>query len=134
MPALTETFTIDVTGESGEKYPGVFKAKPRLTPRDVLLQDQYRRELLGPKSDQPISPDARILSDVFSKIWVHLVDAPLWWKEKGNGIDIVDQEPAGAVYKEILRIEQEAVDKVVKKGEEAAAVLRPAEPAPAKAP
>lgn len=134
MPAIAETFTIDVTGPSGAKYPGVFKAKARLTHRDSLVQDQFKRELLGPNSDRPIDNDAKAVADVFSKIWVHLVDAPLWWKEAGNGIDLIDNEPVTAVYKEILRIEKEAFEKVLKKGEDAAAALKPSEPAPIKVP
>lgn len=119
MPAITEQFSIDVTGESGQKYPGIFKAKPRLSHRDALLQDQFRRDLLGPKADQPVAGGAQAVADVFSKIWVHLTEAPLWWREAGNGIDLIDEAPVAAVYKEILRIEREAIEKVLKKGEEA---------------
>lgn len=119
MAVVTEQFTID----AGPAYPGVFKMKVRLTHRDVLVQDQFRRELLGPSKGET-SPGATAVADVFSKLWVHILESPLWWKEAGNGIELVDEAPVAAVYKEVLRIEQEAVDKVKAAGTAAVPVLK----------
>lgn len=119
MAAVTEQFTID----AGPQYPGLFKMKVRLTHRDILVQDQFRRELLGPGRGEP-SPGAQAVADVFSKLWVHIVEAPLWWKEAGNGIELADEDPVAAVYKEVLRIEKEAVDKVKVAGAAAIPVLK----------
>jgi hypothetical protein len=118
-------FTVDVKGEkTGESYPGVFKARPRLSHLDTLKMDQLRRDLLGPKPELA-SPDAQNVASAFSKIWAHLVGpGPRWWQESGQGINLVDEDPVAAVYSNILRIEKEAQDAVVKKGEEARAELK----------
>lgn len=118
-------FTIDVTGEkTGDKYPGVFKARPRLSHLDTLKQDQLRRDLLGPKPELA-SANAQAVADAFSKIWIHLASpVPRWWEAAGNGLGLLDEAPVAAVYENILRIEKEAQEAVIKAGEEARATLQ----------
>lgn len=117
-------FSISVVGEvSGETQKGVFKAKPRLSHRDTLLQDQMRRDLLGPKPESA-GQAAMANSLVFSKIWTHIVESPSWWKEAGNGVDLLDETPVVAVYDNIVRIEKEAIDAVKKSAEKVAENLK----------
>ena len=124
MANLPIEFTINVVGETtGETFRGNFKAKPRLSHRDTLLQDQMRRDLLGPKPTD--AGQAAIASSlVFSKIWIHLTEAPTFWKEAGNGVDFLDEAPVVAVYDNIVRIEKEAIEAIKKDGEKAAADLK----------
>lgn len=124
MANIPEEFTINVTGETtGESFRGVFKAKPRLSHRDTLTQDQMRRDLLGPKPAEA-GPGAVASSTVFSKIWIHLTEAPNWWKEAGNGVDLLDEAPVVAVYDQVQKIEQAAIDKVKKPAEKIATVMK----------
>ena len=124
MANIPVEFSINVTGETtGESFKGVFKAKPRLSHRDTLLQDQLRHDLLGPKPEAA-GQAAVANSLVFSKIWTHLTDAPSFWKDAGNGVDLLDEAPVVAVYDEIVRIEKEASDAVKKAGEKAAEKLK----------
>lgn len=124
MAILNQEFSIDKIGEvSGETFKGVFKVKIRLTHRDLLLQDQMRRDLLGPKPESA-SPSAVSTSMVFAKIWTHLVDAPNWWKDAGNGIELVDEAPVVAVYDSIIKIESDAIEALKKQGDAAAEALR----------
>jgi hypothetical protein len=112
---LPVEFSVNVVGEvTGETFKGVFKAVPRLSHRDNLRRDQLRRDLLGGKADEA-SPDALNVSLVFSKIWVHIVDAPGWWKESGNGVNLLDEAPIAAVYDNVARIEREAIEALQKK-------------------
>lgn len=121
MSNIPVEFSVSVTGEvTGETFKGVFKAVPRLSHRDNLRRDQLRRDLLGGKPDEA-SPDALNVSLVFSKIWVHLVEAPSWWKDSGNGVNLLDESPVAAVYDNVARIEREAFEAVQKKAKDAAA-------------
>jgi len=117
-------FSINVKGEvTGEDFKGVFKAVPRLSHRDNLRRDQLRRDLLGGKPEDA-SPDAMNVSLVFSKIWVHLVEAPSWWKDSGNGVNLLDEAPVAAVYDNVARIEREAIEAVQKKSQEASEAVK----------
>lgn len=124
MANIPVEFTINVVGETtGESFRGNFKAKPRLSHRDTLTQDQMRRDLLGPKPAD--AGQAAIASSlVFSKIWIHLSEAPTFWKEAGNGMDFLDEAPVVAVYDNILRIEKEASDAIKKEGAAASEALK----------
>lgn len=125
MANLPVEFSVSVVGEvTGETFKGVFKAVPRLSHRDNLRRDQLRRDLLGGKAEDA-SPDALNVSLVFSKIWVHLVEAPSWWKDNGNGANLLDESPVAAVYDNVMRIEREAVEAVQKKTEQAKEELAP---------
>ena len=127
MASIPVEFSINVTGETtGETFKGVFKVKPRLSHRDTLLQDQMRRDLLGPKAEAA-GQAAVANSLVFSKIWAHLVEAPSWWKDAGNGVDLYDEAPVVAVFDQIGKVEKEAIDSLKKAGEKAAEELKPKE-------
>lgn len=124
MASVPVEFTINVTGEStGEQFKGLFKVKSRLSHRDSLMQDQMRRDLLGPKPGEA-GQGAIASALVFSKIWIHLIEAPSWWKDQGNGVDLIDEAPVVAVYDQIQKIEAEALEKVKKGGEKAAEDLK----------
>ena len=124
MANIPVEFSVSVTGEvTGETFKGVFKAVPRLSHRDNLRRDQLRRDLLGGKPEDA-SPDAMNVSLVFSKIWVHLVEAPSWWKDSGNGVNLLDEAPVAAVYDNVARIEREAIEAVQKKSQEASEAVK----------
>lgn len=125
MANIPVEFSINVTGEvTGETWRGIFKAKPRLSHRDTLLQDQMRRDLLGPKAVEA-GQSAQASAMVFSKIWVHLTEAPNWWKDAANGVDLLDEAPVVAVFDAITKMEKEATEKVKKEAEKAAEDLKP---------
>lgn len=116
---------INCDGEvTGEKYKGVFKIRPRLSHRDTLLRDQFRRELLGQGGDAA-DANAQNIAEVFSKIWAHTIEAPIYWKDSNRGLDLLDEAPVVAIYKAIVEKEKEFVDALKKAGEEAAKDLKP---------
>ena len=124
MANVPVEFKIKVVGEvTGEEYVGTFKAKPRLSHRDTLLQDQMRRDLLGPKGAEA-GQAANASALIFSKCWIHLTEAASFWKDAGNGVDLLDEAPVVAVYDQILKIEAEANEKVKKAAEKAAEDLK----------
>lgn len=124
MANLPQEFTIKMVGQlSGEEYKGVFKVRPRLNLQQRLTRDQLRRDLLGAKGDEA-GADASNIALVFSKIWVHVIDAPGWWKDAKNGLDLEDDEVVGKVYEEVVRIETESIAALTKKGDAAAEELK----------
>lgn len=119
MSGNERSFPISVTGaNTGEQYRGTFKVKIRLSHRDTLKMNGFRRDLLGGNADGN-SMDAVATAQVFSKVWTHIVDAPSWWKDSGNGLDLQDEEPVMELLKCIQEFEKEAGDALKKKGEEA---------------
>lgn len=110
---------INVDGDvTGEKYRGVFKIRPRLSHRDTLLRDQFRRDLLG-KDAEMADANAVNIAEVFSKIWAHTVDAPIFWKDSNRGLELLDESPVVEIYKAIVAKEKEFVDALKKAGDEA---------------
>lgn len=110
---------INCDGEvTGEKYRGVFKIVPRLSHRAILMRDQFRRDLLGKDADLA-DPNAMNIAEVFSKIWAHTVDAPIYWKDSNRGLDLLDEAPVVEIYQAIVAKEKEFVEAIKKAGEAA---------------
>lgn len=130
------TFTINVKGDqTGDDYKGAFTIKVRLTHREQLLRDQYHRELAGPgaiwdsamKRWANVTDRAQNQSDVFSEIWVHLIDAPMWWKSAGNGLDLIDDSVVAEVYQGIAKAKAEYLENLKKAAEAAQDELKKTE-------
>lgn len=118
-----KSFTIDVKGSvTNQDYKGLFRVKPLLSHRDRLRMDELKRQLLGSQLDSA-SPSALQISSIFSKIWVHLQDAPSWWKDAGNGVDLLDEEPVVEVLEKIASLEKESAAELTKTAEKAKAEL-----------
>jgi hypothetical protein len=120
MPAKYESsFTVNVTGETtGEVFPGVFKVKTRLSFRDALERDKIRRALLGSDPDGA-SIRANSIADVFSELAVRIVDAPSWWANSANGMDLSDDNVVAEVYKQAMEAAKASVAEVTTKADAA---------------
>lgn len=116
-------FTMNVEGTSGERHKGVFKFKIRLSHRDTLKMDAFRRELLG-QNPENAGVDAFATAKVFAKVWTHLLEAPSWWKESGNGLDLDDEEPVMDLLAAIQAKEKEGKVELTKKADEAKVELQ----------
>lgn len=114
-----KSFSIDVEGSiTKRRYEGVFKVRPLLTHRQKLQRDEMKRQLLGAMPESATN-DAFKTAVIFSKIWIHLVEAPSWWKDAANGIELLDEEPVSAVVDKIVDIENEVMGKIVQEGSKA---------------
>lgn len=114
-----KTFSVDIKGSvTKTNYSGVFKVRPLLSHRDKLRRDEMKRQLIGGFPDST-SVSAMRIAEIFSKIWAHTVDAPSWWKDSGNGIDLLEDDPVEEVINKILEIEREALGIVEEEGEKA---------------
>lgn len=113
------SFSVEVEGTTTkQKYNGLFKMKPLLSHREKLRRDEIKRQILGALPEGALQASERT-AIIFSKIWVHLIESPAWWREAGNGLDLLDEEPVMAVIDKIVDIEMEVLGKTEKEGEEA---------------
>lgn len=114
-----KSVAIDVVGSTTKRrYDGIFKIRLLLSHRQKLQKDESKRQLLGTLPDSA-SVDAMKTAIIYSKCWAHVIDAPGWWKEAGNGLDLLDDEPAGLLYDKIVSMEESLTNTVEKEGEEA---------------
>ncbi len=123
----TATFSIHVVGDkTNETFTGEFTCKLILSHRDELIRDSRKRELLG--SINPQFADSRSVNqaDIFGEVFVRITNAPQFWAESGNGLDLLDDNVVAAVYRECMRLEKEKLDAIKAKGTQAQADLRKA--------
>jgi len=114
-----KSFTISVTDKiTGELVRGAFKVKTRLSWRDQLARERIRLDLLGPLAAQA-SVRAREQADLVSELAVRIVEAPQFWKEADNGLDLQDDAIMVEVFNEAIKAEAEAIAALKKLGEEA---------------
>lgn len=119
----TAEFTVSINCSDGEVLRGKFKVKLRLSHKDRLQMDEIRRNLLGIKSSEA-SPEANGLASALAKIQVHLIDAPSWWKDGGNGLEFEDDEVVLEVLEGLTKVEGEYLAEIKKSAGEAREELK----------
>jgi hypothetical protein len=121
-------FVVNINLPSDETLRGKFKAKIKLSYRDILSMDAMRRSYLGA---QPGEPDgvASTIAMALAKINTHCVETPSWWKEAGNGLDFEDLDVVLTVYQELQKVENEYLKKLKKEAVDAGEALKKDVPA-----
>lgn len=103
------SFSLNLEGETtGTQWFGQFKAKKKLSLRDQLNRDKIRRELLGTIGGES-DPRALSIAYVLSELGVRITEAPPWWKEQANGLDMEDGNVVTKIYETALDIETNAL-------------------------
>jgi hypothetical protein len=116
----TKSFTINAIGETtGRSYSGKFTVKTVLTRADRFEADRRRRELLGPNGAEAM-PDLQLESFYLGQLAVRIVEAPEWWKDSSNGLNVEDANLIKELSELTFAKEQEAREELKK---EAAAAL-----------
>lgn len=111
-------FTVHVTGDvTGETWSGEFRAKTALTRRDIITKDRIRREILGADGTEGADEHARMLAVAYSELRVRITDAPKWFLENDYALDLQDETPMAAVYKEAMKVQNDAVTAKIKEAE-----------------
>lgn len=124
-------FSISTPGElTGELWVGEFKTKILLSHSDDMRRDAMKRELIGKIAPDQVDSLAAQKATILSDLAVRVLDAPLWWREKGNGALLEDSDVIVAVYNEAIKAETDHLVAMKKKAEEARAQLRKVEPTP----
>lgn len=119
------TFTINVNAASGENYAGTFKIWKRLSHRLTLAKDERRRNLIGERAEyvpENIQQNAYILSTCEA----HIIEAPSWYRDSANGMDLLDQEPVAEIFNQIVKVLAEVEGELTKKAKAATTELKAA--------
>jgi len=115
----TEKFSVSIVGEkTGNVYAGDFTVKTVLTRRDEFIADSRRRELLGANPEGAL-PQLQVEAFMYGQLFVRIVQAPKFWSDAGNGIDLADLNVISKVYETAKDKEEERIKKVKAQAEEA---------------
>src|SRR5579872_1827349 len=115
----TSEFTVNIDGQrTGTNYRGLFKVKKYLSHADFLLKERIYLDMLGPYAEKA-GVAASNTAEMMSTCHVRILEAPIWWKEAGNGMSLVDEEPPLEIYQKIKKIDEDLLAAVRKKGQEA---------------
>jgi hypothetical protein len=84
-------FTVTVKGDTSEtNFTGLFEVKTKLSHREVLKEDEVKRNVLGTNPGDA-SGYASSIAGAISFLTVRLTKSPDWFKESGNGLDLEDE-------------------------------------------
>lgn len=117
-------FEVSIIGETTSKqFFGKFRCKEKLSLRDQLNIDKIRRELIGPN---PLGADGdtAAIAAMVAELSVRLTEAPTFWTETKNGLDLEDLNVLLEVFQKAMEVQKAYMDEVKKDGEEAKASLR----------
>jgi hypothetical protein len=105
-------FNVSVIGEkSGQPFNGDFTVKTRLTRSDYFRADEIRRSLLGVRPEAA-SPAVAGEAFVFAQLSVRITEAPKWWEDAQNGLELEDPNVIGTIFKLAVEKEEERVAKI----------------------
>lgn len=103
----TAAFTVNITGETtGRVYTGKFLVKTVLSRRDHFVADERRRMLLG-SNPTGAAPSIQGEAYIFGQLAVRVLEAPKFWSDSDNGLDIEDANVIGEVFKTTMEKEEE---------------------------
>ena len=116
-------FEVHVVGEeTGELFPGKFRAKEKLSWQDRIAADRYRRELLGVNAAEA-TVDAYRRASIIADLSVQLTDAPQWWKDAHGGLDLIDDNVVVEVSDQAQKVRSDWLEAQKQKGEDAKKTL-----------
>lgn len=118
LPEKQSTFEFEHEGLT-KKYEGRFTVKCHLNAGEKHQLAMEKTRLMA----DYINPtdDLAGLATILSKLRVHIIDGPEWWKQSAGGFLIDDEDALVALYDKILGAEKEWKEKVRNKGSEAKA-------------
>lgn len=115
----TTKFSVSEIGEnSGQPFSGDFVVKTRLTRQDLFRADEIRRNLLGARPEAA-SPAMSGEAFIFGQLAVRIVEAPKWWTDAGDGLQLEDPNIIGTVFKIAVEKEEERKKKIREESEAA---------------
>lgn len=126
MDLDTDNFSINIVGEStGLQWTGDFVCNVRQTKRQELQVAAIARELLGPNPDKA-DPRARSVAEIIAECQVSFKSVPPWFKDKGFGLDLADDNVLEHLWAKIVEVRLNAIKKVKEKAAKANATLEDA--------
>jgi hypothetical protein len=103
---------------TGQSFNGRFKLKTILSRRDRFAADLRRREILGPQSENAMAA-LNGESFMLGRLFVSIIEAPSWWENSANGLDLNDGNIIAELFEECLKAEKEQLESVQEKASQA---------------
>ncbi len=117
-------FSVECKGETSDRnFSGLFTAKTKLSHREVLKEDEVRRNVLG-QNPQYAGEYAASVASAIAYLAVRLVDSPDWWKQSGGGLELEDENVLVEVNNAAVKAIKEEQDARVKAAEAAQGALK----------
>ncbi|CAB5221504.1 hypothetical protein UFOVP244_181 [uncultured Caudovirales phage] len=105
----------NVIGENtGKSYDGTFKVQKYLTNKERSSVSRYLETLCR---DIERDTNLILLMQAISHMKVHTAEAPSWWTDSENGLNLMDTEPVFKLYSLLLQAQRPAVKKEEEKTE-----------------
>jgi len=114
----------EVGDNTQEEFVGTFVFRTMLSHRDNLNEDRIRRELLVGPTGSASGEEALNTAAIFAALTVRIINAPTWWTERNNGMDLYDNNVVAKVYAEARKAEADQLAELKAKAEAARAKLR----------
>ncbi len=118
LPKKESTFELDHAAiVSGKKYDGTFTVRTVLNMGQKHKLELEKTRLMADYTN-PTDGLAGI-AIILSKLRIHIVDGPEWWKQSAGGFLIDDEDALVALYDKVIEAENKWKESLKKKGEEA---------------
>jgi hypothetical protein len=111
--------TLNVTGQdTGHLYSGSFSIETVINRRAHFTADEKRRQLIG---SNPLGASPSIMGESYmlAQLFVRIVEAPKWWTDSDNGLDLLDANVIGELYRLVDLKVNERNSAVVEQGKQA---------------
>lgn len=119
MSKTQDEFTVNIaTDDFPEPLRGKFVVKTKLSMKEIMAMDNLRRQYLGPNGGESDGLAATIARDL-AEIQIHTVDAPSWWIESKNGLEIQDVKIVLDVYDELQKVKRSNFGSLAEKAQAA---------------
>jgi hypothetical protein len=98
MLALTVSFDLDFTDPlTKERFPGTFKAKTKLTQREMLAESSMVRQILGFNPKEAEDGDKR-RANAIAYCAIRITDGPKWWTDSDSGLELNNTSLLAELY------------------------------------
>jgi hypothetical protein len=99
----------DTVGENtGKTYSGTFKVHKYLTNKERSAVSRFLEVLC---KDIERDTNLILLMQAIAHMKIHTLEAPSWWTESENGLNLMDTEPVFKIYSMLLQAQRPASKK-----------------------
>lgn len=124
LPKRQKSFDIDLEGDNtGLQYKGTFTVKTGLSLQEQHAVELNRTRMMADYKNPTVGLQRIAIS--LSELETRIVEAPAWWKELGNGYDVIDINIVEEIFLKSMTAEADWKASLKKKAEEAKEEARP---------
>lgn len=117
----SKVISVSIVGDrTGRNYNGQFTTKTVSTMKDEFQADLRRRQVIGPSPDgTPPASNLQWRAFMIGQISTKVLDAPKWWIDSYDGLELEDSNVITELYEAVLKAEEEITEDIKKESEEA---------------